>query len=148
MKLSRIVPGMLLVAAIAAPAIAEEAAKSTTSTSTATTTTTTTTQKQPMTSPTTQVETKMHTATTKAHKTVASMHADAKNAKTAWVDSEGLKHHLADHVKYPASREQLIESCNNMADVPAADKELFSKTLPAGTYKSAQEVMTALHVKK
>jgi len=52
--------------------------------------------------------------------------------------------HLKNHVKYPANRKQVTEACNNMMDVPAADREWFVKALPEGTYKSADEVVSAI----
>lgn len=52
--------------------------------------------------------------------------------------------HLKHHVTYPANRKQVTEACNNMMDVPSADREWFSKTLPEGTYKSADDVVSAI----
>ena len=52
--------------------------------------------------------------------------------------------HLKNHVKYPANRKQVLEACNNMMDVPSADKEWFTKTLPEENYKSADEVVSSL----
>jgi hypothetical protein len=52
--------------------------------------------------------------------------------------------HIKNHVKYPASRQQVVEACNNMSDIPSEDKEWVSKSLPDGTYKAPEDVMTAL----
>jgi hypothetical protein len=52
--------------------------------------------------------------------------------------------HLKNHVKYPANRAQVVAACNNMSDVPAADKDWVSKNLPEGTYQSADQVVAAL----
>jgi len=55
--------------------------------------------------------------------------------------------HLKNHVNYPASRTQVVQACNGMSDVPAADKEWVQKNLPEGTYRSATDVVSALLTK-
>jgi len=55
--------------------------------------------------------------------------------------------HLKNHVQYPASRNEVVAACNNMSDVPSADKEWVAKTLPEGRYTKADDVMTALLTK-
>jgi len=55
--------------------------------------------------------------------------------------------HLKNHVKYPASRTQVVQACNNMSDVPSADKEWVQTNLPEGTYRSATDVVSALLTK-
>jgi|GEM_PF-1252950 len=65
-------------------------------------------------------------------------------AKAGWSDKEGVKEHVLKHVKYPATRADLIKACNGMADVPAEDKEKFAKKLPDKTFNSPEEVMKAL----
>ncbi len=55
--------------------------------------------------------------------------------------------HIKEHIKYPATKKQMIEACNMMYDVPKADKEWFEKNLPEGTYKNADEVLKALKLK-
>gem|GEM_PF-796426 len=52
--------------------------------------------------------------------------------------------HLKHHVSYPASRAQVVAACNNMMDVPSSDRDWFTKNLPEGTYKSANDVVSAL----
>lgn len=52
--------------------------------------------------------------------------------------------HLKNHVKYPASKQQVVATCNNMSDVPVADKDWFSKNLSDGNYRGADEVVSAL----
>ena len=52
--------------------------------------------------------------------------------------------HAKKHVKYPATKKDLVEACNNFSDVPSAEKEWVVNNLPAKTYKSASEVMEAL----
>ena len=55
--------------------------------------------------------------------------------------------HLKNHVTYPANRQQVVSACNNMSDAPEADREWVSKSLPEGTYQSADAVVTALLLK-
>jgi uncharacterized protein YfaP (DUF2135 family) len=64
--------------------------------------------------------------------------------KSGWSDPDGVKEHVAKHVKYPATKGDLVKACNSMADVPDTDKQKFAKKLPDKTYKSADEVMAAL----
>ena len=52
--------------------------------------------------------------------------------------------HLKNHVKYPASRSEVVAACNNMSDMHATNAAWFQKTLPEGNYKSANEVLGAL----
>jgi hypothetical protein len=57
---------------------------------------------------------------------------------------EAVLMHAKKHVTYPTTKKDLVEACNNFSDVPKAEKEWFEKNLPAGTYKSANEVLGAL----
>lgn len=52
--------------------------------------------------------------------------------------------HLKKHVQYPANRGQIVATCNNMMDVPSADKDWFSKSLPEGNYRGPEDVVRAL----
>ena len=52
--------------------------------------------------------------------------------------------HIKRHISYPATKRQAVEACNNMMDVPAEDREWFSKNLPDRTYNSAQDLLVAL----
>ena len=52
--------------------------------------------------------------------------------------------HLKNHVKYPASRTQVVEACTNMSDVAGPDKEWVEKNLPEGNYKTPTDVVNAL----
>lgn len=63
-------------------------------------------------------------------------------------DLKNAKMHLEEHVKYPASKKQLVEACNMMEDFSMEDKKWFEQNLPDGTYKSSDEVMQALHMDK
>ncbi len=52
--------------------------------------------------------------------------------------------HAKHHIKYPASREEVVAACNNFADVPKEDATWFSKNLPKGTYRNPEQVFKAL----
>ena len=52
--------------------------------------------------------------------------------------------HLKHHVKYPATRSEVVATCNSMSDVSEANRDWFSKNLPEGTYRSPTEIMGAL----
>lgn len=53
--------------------------------------------------------------------------------------------HIKNHVGiYPASSKTLAEACNNMSEFNTDVKKWFSKSLPAGTYKSPDQVLKAL----
>jgi hypothetical protein len=54
--------------------------------------------------------------------------------------------HLREHQEFPATKEELIESCNNLADFSEEDKMWFQEHLPEGTYNSAEDVMKTLGV--
>ncbi|MBI4028871.1 MAG: DUF2795 domain-containing protein [Candidatus Blackburnbacteria bacterium] len=55
---------------------------------------------------------------------------------------EAMKH--LEHVTYPATKEDLIKACDEMSDVPEADRKWFKENLPEGTYQSAGDVKAAL----
>ncbi len=52
--------------------------------------------------------------------------------------------HIKRHITYPANKTQVIQACNNMTDVPSADKEFVTKSLPDQTYKGPEDVVRAL----
>jgi len=62
-------------------------------------------------------------------------------------EQSGMKtglEHLKNHVEYPATKNDIVTACNNLSDVPQADKDWFEKNLPDRTYKNAEEVLTAI----
>jgi hypothetical protein len=59
-------------------------------------------------------------------------------------DAAAAKKHLADHVKYPATRAEILAACADTPEFSAGEKSWFSNTLPEGTYNSADEVAAAL----
>jgi hypothetical protein len=52
--------------------------------------------------------------------------------------------HLKNHVKYPASRAQVVAACNNMSDMHATNASWLENNLPEGNYNSPHEVLGAL----
>jgi len=54
--------------------------------------------------------------------------------------------HLRKHIVYPASKKEIIEACNMMADVSPEDKEWFEKNLPERDYYNPDDVIKALKV--
>jgi len=55
--------------------------------------------------------------------------------------------HLKNHVAYPSDRKTVIAACNDMVDVPEADRTWFAKNLPEGNYSNAEAVIRALLAK-
>lgn len=51
--------------------------------------------------------------------------------------------HLKEHQKFPATKDELVESCNQLSDFSAEDKKWFEENLPDKTYNSADEVIQA-----
>jgi len=63
------------------------------------------------------------------------------NGKRDW---KNIETHLKQHQKFPASKADLVATCNNLADFSEADKKWFATALPEGTYNSPEEVVKAL----
>jgi hypothetical protein len=61
-------------------------------------------------------------------------------------DMKNAIDHMRTHQTYPATSEELIQTCNELGDFSADDKKWFADHLPKGTYNSAEEVMKALGV--
>ena len=61
-------------------------------------------------------------------------------------DAAKTRHHLQDHVKYPASREQVLEACADTPEFSAGEKQWLAAHLPAGKYASAAAVIAALKI--
>lgn len=59
-------------------------------------------------------------------------------------NTKGAIDHLRQHQSYPATRDELLKECSELSDFSKEDKEWFMKNLPEGTYKSADEVISAL----
>lgn len=79
----------------------------------------------------------------------AAVAAETGAAESAAVkpDMKKVSQHLKDHQKYPATRADLLASCNELVDFSASEKRWFAERLPEGTYKSAAEVLKAINRK-
>lgn len=77
--------------------------------------------------------------------TSAANEPTAPAADTATKPSaEATKKHLAEHVTYPATREQILAACAQTPEFTTGEKRWFSDNLPEGTYESADKVVGAL----
>lgn len=52
--------------------------------------------------------------------------------------------HLKTHVNYPANKAQVLAACAGMHEGRTDDEAWVKKVLPEGTYRSANEVLSAL----
>lgn len=59
-------------------------------------------------------------------------------------DLKKVNDHLTQHQSYPATRAQLLATCNGLVDFSAGEKRWFAAHLPEGTYSSPADVMAAL----
>ena len=55
--------------------------------------------------------------------------------------------HIKNDVMYPTDRKGVVTACNNMSELPQADRDWFAKTLPEGKYKNPDEVIRAVFAK-
>lgn len=58
-----------------------------------------------------------------------------------------LVKHVREHVKYPATKHDIVDGYSRMENVSEEDTQWLEKTLPDKVYKSGEEVMTALGLK-
>lgn len=56
--------------------------------------------------------------------------------------------HLEKHIDYPATKQDIVKACNEMADMSQEEKEWLMNTLPEGTYEDSEEVKMVLGLKK
>lgn len=59
-------------------------------------------------------------------------------------DKAKATQHLREHVKYPATRTQVLEACANTPEFSVEERAWFAEKLPEGTYASADDVLKAL----
>ena len=79
--------------------------------------------------------------------TAAAPEATASPAEAAAKpDADATKKHLAEHVTYPATREQILAACANTPEFTAGEKRWLSDNLPEGTYESTDKVAGALEL--
>lgn len=60
------------------------------------------------------------------------------------MEQQEIKTHVREHMQYPATKQDLVQQCNMMSDVPDDDRQWFQNNLPDGTYNSADEVIQKL----
>ena len=57
--------------------------------------------------------------------------------------------HLKNHVKWPATGQEIMDTCENMSDVEGDDKELVESAInPMKTYETLEELMSDIEKKK
>jgi hypothetical protein len=61
-------------------------------------------------------------------------------------DATKAKAHLADHVKYPAKRADILAACADTPEFTAGEKQWISENLPEGDYKNADDAVRALRL--
>ena len=54
--------------------------------------------------------------------------------------------HLENHIKYPATRTEILAACAQTPEFSQAEKQWFSQHLPEGSYQSATQVEQALNL--
>jgi hypothetical protein len=59
-------------------------------------------------------------------------------------DLNKLKSHAADHIKYPATRAEIVAACAQTPEFSPGEKKWISENLPEGTYSSPDDVLRAL----
>jgi predicted phage gp36 major capsid-like protein len=72
---------------------------------------------------------------------VAQAQAAAKAKKP---DMKKVASHLREHVKYPATRQEILDACAQTDEFTAAEKAWAAAHLPEGTYASADDVLKVL----
>jgi hypothetical protein len=70
--------------------------------------------------------------------------AGGKEEQQKLRDHMRLRDHITKHVKYPASKQDLVGACKGMKEVKADDKKWFAETLADKTYDTAEEVILAV----
>jgi hypothetical protein len=79
---------------------------------------------------------------------VAPAHAESQatsaKVKAHKPDMKKVAQHLREHVKYPASRQQVLDACADTEEFTTAEKAWAAAHLPEGTYASADDVLKAM----
>lgn len=64
--------------------------------------------------------------------------------KTKEISEEAMIH-LREHIeKWPATKEEIIETCNKMQDIDGKEKKMFEDKLPDGVYDTPDDVINAM----
>ena len=64
--------------------------------------------------------------------------------KHAWKNEKQVREHLAKHIKFPATKADLLKACNDYSDSSPEDKKWVMENLPEGSYASPDDVLKAL----
>ena len=70
--------------------------------------------------------------------------AQAAQAKAKKPDMKKVATHLREHVKYPATRQEILDACAQTTEFTEAEKAWAAQHLPEGTYASADDVLKVL----
>jgi hypothetical protein len=70
--------------------------------------------------------------------------AGGKEEQQKLRDHMRLRDHITKHVKYPATKQELVSACKGMKEVKADDKKWFAETLADRTYDTSDEVVKAV----
>jgi len=68
----------------------------------------------------------------------------AAGAPDTQPDLEKTRSHLREHVKYPATRAEVLAACADTPEFTPAEKAWFSEHLPDGSYATADDVLRSL----
>src|SRR5687767_1529995 len=63
--------------------------------------------------------------------------AGGKEEQQKLRDHMRLREHITKHVKYPATKQELVGACKGMKEVKADDKKWFAETLADRTYDTS-----------
>jgi hypothetical protein len=59
--------------------------------------------------------------------------------------SKEVTTHLREHIKtWPATKEDIVQACNNVSDIPEEERRWFIENLPEGTYHTPEEAEMVL----
>jgi hypothetical protein len=78
---------------------------------------------------------------------VSTVHAETATPAVVKPDMKRVQAHLKDHQTYPATRAELLASCQGLMEFNDGEKAWFAAHLPEGTYNSSAEVLKALRSK-
>ncbi len=69
-------------------------------------------------------------------------HTAAERARHSHATGVEMTTHLNEHINWPATGSEIVQTCNNMSDVPEAErKTVTAKLNPGKTYRSAEDAM-------
>jgi hypothetical protein len=63
-------------------------------------------------------------------------------------DMTKLMTHASDHIKYPATRAEIIAACAQTPEFSPGEKKWINENLPEGTYNSPDDVLKALKLQQ